>query len=325
MTYKTLLLAAACVALVGCGQPKAPAEAPKDAASVVTARPLPDTVAYPEGIAYDPDEGVYYTASAVDGAVVKVKVSDNSATLVVPGGQLVPAGAEFPAMLGMKLDEDKRLWLAGGVTGKLHVVDTKTGKTLTTLDTPTTPGGLLNDLTFTSDAAYVTDTLRPILWRVSRTGGQIGKLEPWLKLDPAIAYADGPNINGIVSTPDGKTLLLVQMNKGLLWKVDVATKAITAVDLKGALLGRADGLVLDGQRLYAICQETSEVIAVDLAADFASGAVVGRLKDDRFVAPATAFKTADKLFVVVTQFSKRDDNAAAKPFAVYEMPIAAIK
>ena len=113
--------------------------------------------------------------------------------------------------------------------------------------------------------------------------------------------------------------------EGLLWKVDVATKAITQVDLKGAVLGRADGLVLDGNRLYAVLQETTEVVAVDLAPDFASGTVVGHLKDDRFVAPATAFKTADKLYVVVTQFSKREDNTATKPFNVFEMPLSAIK
>ncbi|WP_338664540.1 hypothetical protein VQH23_05095 [Pararoseomonas sp. SCSIO 73927] len=294
-------------------------------AAALSARALPDTIAYPEGIAHDRENGVYYVASAYDGAVARVRIGDNAATLVVPGGRLAPAGADsFPVTLGMKLDGSNRLWIAGGARGNLHVVDAGTGRTVTTLGRSEGPPGLLNDLAITADAAYVTDSSRPILWRVGRHGDGIGALEPWLQLEPAITYGEGPNLNGIVSTPDGGTLIAVQMNTGLLWRIDVATRAVTRIDLGGALLTGGDGLVLVGQRLYATLQGTSEIVAVDLAPGLASGSVVGRLRDARLVAPATAFAADGRLFVVATQFSRMPGGAALRPFNVYDVALSAI-
>lgn len=315
MILKSILLAAASLIVATAAQ-----------AQAITAQPLPATIAYPEGVAFDAAEGVYYTAGAADGAVARVNLATGAATVIAPGGVLVPAGSTvFPAVLGMKIDEQKHLWLAGGRTGKLHVLDTKTGKLVKTLDTPATPGGLINDVTLTADAAYFSDSFRPVVWKVSRAGGAVGAAESWLNLEPTVAHAEGANINGLVATPDGKTLLLVQMNKGLLFKVDIASKTITPVDLKGQSLAGADGLVLDGQRLYAVLQPHSEVVAIDLKPGMASGTVVGRLKTDALAWPATAFKQGDRLMVVNTQFNKRTGDAATKPFTVSSVPVAAIK
>jgi sugar lactone lactonase YvrE len=310
-----LLAAAASVAVV------VPARA-----QTLESHALPATIAYPEGIAFDAAEGAFYTASALDGAVTKFNLATDAATAVTPAGVLVPAGTTtFPAVLGMKIDEAKRLWLAGGRTGKMHVLDTKTGKLLKTLDTPAAPAGLINDVTLTADAAYFSDSFRPIVWKVSRAGGKIGEAEAWLDIGPVVIHGEGANINGLAATPDGKTLILAQMNKGLLFKVDIATKRVTPIDLKGQTLAGADGLVLDGQRLYAVLQPHSEVVAIDLAPDMTSGAVVGRLKTSALAWPATAAKTGDKLLVVNTQFNTRATNAAKRPFTVSEVPVAAIK
>jgi Cu-Zn family superoxide dismutase len=319
MIFKTVLLAAtASLAMTS-------AVLAQSSGAELKAHSLPAEIAYPEGIAHDPRTGVFYTAGAGDGAVARVDPRTGQATIITKAGVLVPAGAAFPAILGMKLDETDRLWISGGVTGKLHVVDAKTGQLVKTLSTPAEPRGLINDVTLTADAAYFSDSFRPVVWKVSRAGGQVGEAEAWLDLSKGpIAYGQGANINGIASTPDGKTLLLVQMNTGLLYRADVAGKTVSAVDLKGALLSGADGLVLDGRRLYAVLQPTGKVVAIDLAADLSSGVVAGELQNAALIAPATAAKVGDELWVMNTQFNKRSGDTAARPFTASIVPIAAI-
>ncbi len=102
-----------------------------------------------------------------------------------------------------------------------------------TLETPKTPGALMNDVVVAGGHAYFTDSFRPVFYRAA-AGKTIGELEPWLDFTGTpLAYDKGVNLNGIAATPDGKTLLVVQMNKGLLFKIDIATKKVTAIDLKG--------------------------------------------------------------------------------------------
>ena len=327
MTHRILCVALVGLTLSACspqGQEQEQASAPAQPAALV-ARPLPQTIEYPEGIAWDSASGVYYVASAADGAIVRVTMADNTATLVAPGGRPgSPAAADFPIALGARLDEAGRLWVAGGVGGDVRVVDPRTGTTVKRLTRQGGPPSLLNDLAFAGGSAYVTDSSRPVIWRASQTDQEIGDLEPWLELDALIPYADGPNLNGIVATADGSTLIAVQMNTGLLWRIDIATRTASQIDLRGALLRGGDGLVLDDHRLYATIQDTNEIVAIDLTNDFSSGLIAGRLRDDRFVAPATAFLENDRLYVVVSQMNRFQDDSAARPFNIYEVPVSAI-
>jgi len=324
MTHRRLFAAFAGLALSSCGAPDQETAAP-DPVAALTARPLPETIAYPEGIVWDQTADVYYVVSAANGAIVRVNFADNTSIPIVAGGQLGSGdAAEFPMALGLKLDDIGRLWIAGGVRGDVHIVDTRTGQQVKHLTRPDGPPSLFNDLAFAGEAAFVTDSSRPIIWRISRNGAEIGDLEPWLDLEDEIPHAEGPNLNGVVATPDGSTLIAVQMNTGLLWKVDIARRAISQIDLGGVLLQSGDGLVLDGRRLYATVQDTQEIVAIDLAQDYATGSIAGRLRDERFVAPATAFLRGGSLFVVVTQMNRFADSSAVRPFNVYEVPVSAI-
>ena len=96
---------------------------------------------FPEGIAYDPSANAIFTASAATGTLVRVDVKTGASKIVAPAGVLVPTGeTTFPAVLGMKLDRDNRLWIAGGRTGRFFVVDTKTGQVIKSLAVPVHPG-----------------------------------------------------------------------------------------------------------------------------------------------------------------------------------------
>jgi Cu-Zn family superoxide dismutase len=288
--------------------------------------PLPATVAFPEGIAHDAAAGVVYTANAENGAVVRMNLSTKAVDTVAAPGVLFPGGATpaFPAALGMKVDGGGRLWIAGGRTGKLLVLDTRSGRLIKSLTVPDPAASLLNDVAIVGNAAYITDTRVPTLWRVQVTGNEVGALEPWLNFngtalqyDPAIN-----NLNGIAATPDGRSLIVVHMGKGLLYRIDIAAKTIHPIDTAGEDLSGADGLVLDGRNLFIVRQTAVEMVTVRLSPDLARGNVEKRFKHSALAWPATAAKVGDRLIVVNTQFNARAINTATRPFTLASVPIA---
>jgi sugar lactone lactonase YvrE len=293
-------------------------------APTISTIPLPATITFPEGVAYDAAADVAYTASAVTGAVVRVHLKTGASETVAPAGTLLAPGAPapFPAVLGMKLDAAHRLWVAGGATGRMWILDTQTGKVLKDFQVPNPSASLINDVALVGNAGYFTDTKFATLWRIQVNGTQIGALEPFVTFaNTPLQYDSGANLNGIAATADGKSLIVVQMGKGLLFRVDLASKAVTAVDTTGQDLSGADGLVLDGHTLYVVRQTAVEIATVQLSADYAKGTVVNRLKDPLLAWPATAAKVGDHLLVVNTQFNTRGDNSQKTPFTFARVPL----
>lgn len=284
---------------------------------------LPAEVRFPEGVAYDGSRYLY-AGSALDGTIARVDRTTGQATAMTVPGLKEHVGQAFPGVLGLVVDPRGRLWAAGGRTGKVFVIDPRNGALLQTIETPDAATGLINDLAFAGGRAFFTDSLRPILWSV-QVGEQVAaQPEPWLSFAATpIAYEQGANLNGIAATADGRTLLTGQMNKGHLFKIDVASKAVTRVDLKGALIDGVDGLVLRGRTLYVIHQPTAEVTVIELAPDMASGSVVSRQKPAGLLWPATAALVGDELVIVNTQFNKRQSNDPETPFTLQRLPLPA--
>ena len=284
--------------------------------------PLPPDVTYPEGIAHDAKSGAIFTGSAAATSIVRIQSGSKQAEVISPDGAIW-AGDAFPALLGMKVDGAGRLWISGGRTGRIGVVDSRTGKLLKRLETPAQPAGLINDVAIAGSDAYFTDTLRPTLWRVSVKGDQIGDVEPWLQFTGTpIDYAQPPNLNGITATPDGRSLIVVHMGKGLLFRIDTADKKITPIDTGGEALNTADGLVLDGRTLYVVRQGEQEIVTVQLTGDLSQGKVVSRFKNPALLWPATAAKVGDRLLVVNTQFNKRNSKDPVTPFSILGVPVS---
>jgi sugar lactone lactonase YvrE len=284
---------------------------------------LTESVRFPEGVAFDAAHNALYTASADSGMLVRIDLKTRQSQVAVPAGVLVPAGnTTFPAILGMKVDGGNRIWIAGGRTGKMFIVDAASGKVLKQFQSPST-ASLINDVAVVGDTGYFTDTFNPMLWRVRIQNGQIGELESWLDLNGSpIAYGTDANLNGIWSTPDGRSLIVVQMAKGLLFRIDIATKQITPIETGGADLSGSDGLVLDGLTLYVVRQPAAEIVTVSLSADMQKGIVVNRFKDPALAWPATAAKVGDQLIVVNTQFNTRNKGTPAIPFTLVMVPLA---
>jgi sugar lactone lactonase YvrE len=146
-------------------------------------------------------------------------------------------------------------------------------------------------------------------------GAGSGALEIWLDLaGTPIVYEDGFNLNGIVPTPDGSSLLVVQSNTGELFRISTATKDVVQVELGGELV-HGDGLALRGQTLYAV--DRPSIAKLQLSGDLRSGVVISRAADPSLRFPTTMALARGRLLVVNSQFDKRAPNGPPElPFTV---------
>ena len=143
MTFTALAVTAL---LTGCGGE------PDEAGLVV-----PGDRVFPEGIAVDKRSGDLYVGSTTDGTIFRAS----------PGAErfeefLPPGGDGRSAATGLKVDPRGRLVVAGRSTGRLFVYDLRTRRLLRSLEAPGSGRTLVNDLTFTPDAAYVTGVMLPV-------------------------------------------------------------------------------------------------------------------------------------------------------------------
>ncbi len=264
--------------------------------------PLPDPQSFPEGVAYDASRGVIYTGSAANGNIYAINAKTGATSLFSEGGAKGRSTA-----LGLKVDAQGRLWVAGGATGAINILS-RDGAPIATLMTPPSPDPYLNDLIPTPDGSvYVTDSTRPVIWRVRDM-----KVEPWLNLGGTpIKYGPGINLNGIVATPDGRYLLSVQLNTGELWRIDTRTKAIRKVM---AGLKNGDGLLLDGQTLYVARNADGVVSKVSLSADYGSGTMVMEEPLTGLKFPTTLARIDGDVVVTQGQLDKLQGGVPETPF-----------
>ncbi|MFI5485354.1 superoxide dismutase [Micromonospora echinaurantiaca] len=271
----------------------------------------------PEGIAVTPT-GTMYVTSVSDGAVYRGHVRDRELRPFLPAGT---DGRTRAA--GVHLDRQGRIFIAGWDTGALfvHAPDG------TLLARRAAAGAALNDLAITDDAVYVTDSAGGGLWRAELADGRVGDLVPWL---PAAAFPAAPGfLNGIVVTDGGRIALVADQGSGepgseRLWRVDLVARSATVVNVAGGQLG-ADGLLLDGDRLYAVVNFPDGAggwsFAVNLAlldADRRTARVVRQSGTAGLAqSPTTIARDADRLLWVNSQLNAA---APAPPFTVTVVP-----
>jgi superoxide dismutase, Cu-Zn family len=280
---------------------------------------LPDSNAFPEGIAFDALRNAFYTGSSSNGTIYRVTLGSGMADVLALGGSPGRGSA-----LGMKLDSRRRLIVAAGAQGAVAVVNTSDGQTFAVRRAVGVAAGeqtFVNDLTITGGYAYVTDSFRPVLMRMRVNGDNYGPLENWLELrNSPVRYADGINLNGIVSSPDGRWLLSVQTNSGKLWRVDTRSKAVREVNLGGATLRNGDGLVLSGRTLYVVLNATNRIDVLTLAADYSSARVTGRLEEPNLRFPTTAALAGGRMLVVNGQLDRQGESPVL-PFTISSLSV----
>lgn len=311
-----------------------PTPAPAPAPAVAAATPmaggrifvLPDGGGFPDGIALDTATGDFYTGSAVDGTIYRGNVVAGTAGVFLPGepGRVA---------VGLALDGNGRLFVTGGESGAIAVYDTATGQLLLEAANGLAPNTLLNDVAVDAAGnAYVTDSFNPTLYRIPAAAlAPADSATPAPSANALEVFVDfsatgfnlvqpGFNANGIVATPDGQYLLLVQSNTGALYRVTVATGETIQVDLGEGSLPGGDGMTLDGQTLYVVRE--GQITPIVLAADFASGAAGASFSDASLAAPSDIAQF-DRCLLVVNSQSDALQGQPQLPFTISSLPIPA--
>jgi sugar lactone lactonase YvrE len=288
---------------------------------------LPAGGGFPEGVAYDETTGDFYVGSTVDGTIYRGNVESGTVEVFVPG-------SSGRVAVGLALDEGGRLFVAGGQTGAVAVYDTATGQQLLEVANGLAPNTFLNDVDVSPTGdAFITDSFNPLLYRLPATAipPGVGTPAPVPTTDPLEVAVDftttgfdlvqtGFNANGIVASPDGRYLLLVQTNTGALYRVDTTTGETIQVDLGQGSLPGGDGMELDGQTLYVV--RNGQITLVTLADDYARGTVGASFADPSFTDPTTIARFDGCLLVVNSQFSALQGQPQL-PFTVSSVPIPA--
>ena len=165
----------------------------------------------------------------------------------------------------------------------------------------------MNDVIVTRTAAYFTDSQNPALYVVPLgSGGALPDSASFtvLPLSGDYVMASGFNANGIAATPNGKSLIIVQSNTGLLYRVDPSSGIATLIDLNGALVTIGDGILLDGQTLYVSRNALNQIAVVKLDPSLATGDYVGDIVSPDFKIPTTIAEFGNSLYAVNARFGE---------------------
>lgn len=272
--------------------------------------PLPNGFR-PEGIATGRGTS-FYVGSLADGAIYRGDVKSGVGAVLVPG---VPG----QAATGLKVDKRNRLFVSGAGTGYGRVYDATTGAELASYPFAAPGTSFINDVIVTRNAAYFTDSLKPQFYVVPiQRDGTLGVART-VPLSGDIQYAPGFNANGIEASNDGKTLLIIQSNTGLLFTVDAATGITKQVDLGGTLLLNGDGLLLRRSTLFVVQNQNNKITVLKLRSSYTSGTVVDTLTNANFQVPTTIAAFRHSLYAVNARFGTPAD--ANTEYTVVKVPL----
>ncbi|RZB15314.1 superoxide dismutase [Streptomyces sp. F001] len=255
--------------------------------------PLPDGW-LPEGITIG-SRPYAYMGSRANGAVYRTDLRTGEGKVLYPG-------ATGTASIGLKLDRDGLLYLAGGAGGTAKVVDAHTGDLVRAYQLTTSTPTFINDVILTGDRAWFTDSRNPVLHGVPRDAkGAVRELPltgDWDQLP------DVNNANGIVATPDGRGLIVVKSTPGTLYHVSLKTGEAREITLSGTdSVVNGDGLVRIGHTLYVVQNRLNLISVWDLARDLRTATLRTTITDPRFDVPTTAARYGNRLYLVNARFT----------------------
>jgi len=272
---------------------------------------FPDTLSLPNGFR---PEGIaikgntFYVGSIPNGAIYAGDLRTGSQKFLIPG-------ADGRAATGLKVSHGL-LFVSGAGTGKAFVYDLKTRALVREVQLAQGAGAtFVNDVVVTKKAAYFTDSNRPFIYRlalekkhapaataqaIALTGDYVHQAPPAL------------NLNGIVATKNGKTLIGVQTATGKLFTIDPNTGATRQIDTGAVSFPRGDGLLLQGKMLYVVQNTENKIAVVKLTHDLSHGAFQRYIEDSDFDVPTTIARKGKHLYAVNARFT-----TAANPTTTY--------
>ena len=308
---------------------------------------VPGTGLYPEGLAFDARSRTLFTTAMLKGTVFRVALDGRAFEV------FSEAGAHgLTSSTGLKVNEATRqLVVCGGVTGLVHVFDVDTGRVIgrysnglvnaapdTVVPNPAAPT-FVNDVAFAHGDAFITDSYKPVLYRLTAavlargTVAELGQLEPWLPLDGTPInyqeYGTSPgrfNLNGILATPNERFLLVVQTNTGKLFRIEAVTREI--IELAGHGNPGGDGLAYlsDTDVLSIDMSKERSLTRLRLSAEYDAYEVIGEYDMPDNASPTAGLVIDDQLLLTESQiidvlFSGRPERL---PYRVVKYPLTSI-
>lgn len=273
-------------------------------ASAPSARaiPLPPGVA-PEGVVTGKGNE-FFVSNLAGGSITRGDLKTGAVAPFVTN----PA---VPVSAGLSYSKRHQLlFAAGGPTGRIAVYDARTGATVAAVTLATGPN-FVNDVITTRDAAYVTDSVNPVIYKLPiGKDGTVGAPQTIALSGPAGAYVAGFNLNGIEATEDGARLIVVNSTKGELYSVDPATGASITIDLGGESVAAGDGLWLDDETIYVVRNRLNTIAVFELNDDAkpTKGTLVDKITSPLFEVPTTMAIKGDLLVAVNAQFGLPQPN-----------------
>jgi len=308
------------IAVVACSLPMQAANADgKSFAKIVPAL----AGAPPEGFTIGKGTTAYN--GSLDGSIYKVNLRNGEGEILVeaePGFDI-----NFDCYkLGMRVDKRSNyLFVAGCQIGNVYVFDADSGEEIMQYQLTPEYESVINDIAITQDAAYFTDYINPAIFRLplSKNGRIPDNADAATRIPLTGDFDTGENLlgvlgNGIVATPDGKTLIVGNSGSSKLFRVDPTTGHADEIIVDPPLEGLQVGVdengdpILDGTFLDAIVlrdgvlyilgagwntPEDDMVQVVVLADDLLTGTRIGMITDSELDGIASGALHGDSLYV----------------------------
>lgn len=271
-----------------------------------------------EGIGADERRGLFYVSEVTGGEIHRGSVGSADTVEWLKGDG---TDGRFTAR-GITVDRAGNVYVAGGPNGigtgrpDLWVYD-KDGDLLAALRVPGTADAFLNDVAIGRDgAAYFTNSNDPQVFRVA-AGANGWEATLWADATGTITRSAGFNLGGIVLSEDRTGFVVAQGNVGRMWRFDARTGAVSAIDLDGADLVNADGLVRRGDELTVVRNFSKMIATLRVSADGSRLVALGQRASSADRVLTTAKTLRGRVLYVDSKF---DEAIASGPYEVITDP-----
>ena len=275
---------------------------------------LPGDCGYPENV--EVYGGKYYVGSLC-GQMYRGDLREARAKVFVPPGS-------DPRIVGGIEATATRLIVARAATGQAHVFNRSTGKLVARFYNGREGESIVNDVAVTPNGdAYLTEFIGSKIYRIpaaqiARHHKQVQPLQVFLSFRGTDFPVQEGSANGIVATPDGRYLVVAHYGAGELFRIRLADKRVTKIDLQGKHLS-ADGMVLNNADvLYAAEPEKGRITEIRLSNRYTRGRVVSRTTSPLFRCPTAVDIAGDRLLVSNSQYCSEE---VVLPFLLTSVPI----
>lgn len=241
-----------------------------------------------------------YSAS-VDGSIYKMSLQTGEGEILVD--VVEPWTEQTCRLLGIRIDSrTDNLFGAGCFYGNARVYDADSGALIMEYQLDSSGNSVINDLAITRDAVYFTDFNQPFLYKLPlRRGGQLPDADAAEAIPLTGGFGDGVS-NGIVATPNGKTLIIGDSFRSKIFNVDPQTGVAQEIVVEPALSGFLDGIVMRDDTLYILTPATGPgqvdgIQVVQLDSDLLTGTLVDIVTDPNINGVASGAIFKDALYV----------------------------